>query len=287
MKYLSVCSGMEAASVAWKHLGWEAVGFSEIDPFPCEILKQRFPQIKNYGDLKKYKEWDFSVGDVDILIGGTPCQPFSISGLRQGLDDPRGNLALVFLGLAEHIKPRWIIWENVVGVLSSNDGRDFSSFVGALVKIGYGFFYRILDAEYVGGAGAVPQRRRRVYLVGYLGDWRPAAAVILDPKSIGRDKQKDCERAVSPTIQTTCNDYSRADGFLIIDQGDGPRRMSCVEAERLMGFPDNWSRISWNGRPEEECPEGPRYKACGNSMATNVVKWIGDRINQFENNVQK
>ena len=178
MKYLSVCSGMEAASVAWEPLGWKPVGFSEIEPFPCAILKHRFPNTPNYGSLTEYQSWPVEPGAIDLLVGGTPCQSFSVAGLRKGLADPRGNLALTFLGLADKLKPKWIVWENVPGVLSSGGGRDFGSFLGALVELGYGFAYRVLDAQYVGGPRAVPQRRRRVFVVACLGDWRAPAEVL-------------------------------------------------------------------------------------------------------------
>lgn len=81
MKYLSVCSGIEAASVAWEPLGWQAVGFAEIEPFPCELLKQKYPHVKNYGDITQYENWD--IGQFDLLVGGTPCQSFSVAGNRQ------------------------------------------------------------------------------------------------------------------------------------------------------------------------------------------------------------
>ena len=174
MRYLSVCSGMEAASVAWHPLGWTPVGFSEIEPFPCAILKHRFPNTPNHGSLTEYQSWPLEPGAIDLLVGGTPCQSFSVAGLRKGLTDPRGNLALTFLGLADKLKPRWIVWENVPGVLSSNGGRDFGSFVGALGQLGYGWAMRILDAQHFG----VPQRRRRVFVVACLGDWRAAAEVL-------------------------------------------------------------------------------------------------------------
>ena len=165
---------MEAASVAWEPLGWTPVGFSEIEPFPSAILKHRFPNVPNYGDLTKYAEWPIEPGSIDLLVGGTPCQSFSVAGLRKGLADPRGNLALTFLGLADKLKPKWIVWENVPGVLSSNGGRDFGSFVGALGQLGYGWAMRVLDAQHFG----VPQRRRRVFVVACLGDWRAAAEVL-------------------------------------------------------------------------------------------------------------
>jgi DNA-cytosine methyltransferase len=186
MKYLSVCSGMEAASVAWHDLGFTPIGFSEIEPFPCEILKQRFPNTPNYGDLTKYKDWPIEPGSVDLLVGGTPCQAFSVAGLRRGLADPRGNLALIFLGLADHLKPRWILWENVPGVLTSSGGRDFGSFLAGLAELGYSASWRILDAQNFG----VAQRRRRVFVVAHLGDWKPPTAVLFESESLRGDSPK-------------------------------------------------------------------------------------------------
>jgi DNA (cytosine-5)-methyltransferase 1 len=181
MRYLSVCSGIEAASVAWEPLGWTPVGFSEIEPFPCKVLQHHYPNVKNYGDMTKYKEWDIDRDSVDLLVGGTPCQAFSVAGLRKGLEDPRGNLSLVFVGMVEHFKPEWVVWENVPGVLSSNGGRDFGSFIGALANIGYGFSWRCLDAKHFG----VPQRRRRIFLVGHSsGDPRRAAEVLFEPEGL-------------------------------------------------------------------------------------------------------
>jgi DNA (cytosine-5)-methyltransferase 1 len=178
MKFLSVCSGIEAASVAWNPLGWKAVAFSEIEPFPCAVLAHHYPETPNWGDMTKYKEWpDVS---IDLLCGGTPCQSFSVAGLRKGLDDPRGNLMLTFGAIAAKYRPQWLVWENVPGVLSSNGGADFGAFLGMLGQLGYGFAYRVLDAQYFG----VAQRRRRVFVVGCLGDWRSAAAVLFERHSL-------------------------------------------------------------------------------------------------------
>ncbi len=381
IRYLSVCSGMEAASVAWHPIGWTPVGFSEIEPFPCAILKHRFPNIPNYGSLTEYQSWPLEPGSIDLLVGGTPCQSFSVAGLRKGLADPRGNLALTFLGLADKLKPRWIVWENVPGVLSSGGGRDFGSFLGALGQLGYGWAMRILDAQYFG----VPQRRRRVFVVACLGDWRAAAEVLSLREGLrgyletGNKKRKspaadagagveagglpiwragdqaNAEHMIDHAGTVNCNKGSHG-GFIAqpfrkskracsttdhetwveadasntlnnFDLGDtrtthavvqtgvyenhaqdsrvtGPlevaptvaakfgtgggnvplvgamavRRLTPVECERLQGFPDNWSRIPWKGKHETECPDGPRYKACGNSMAVPVMRWIGERI---------
>jgi DNA (cytosine-5)-methyltransferase 1 len=179
--YLSVCSGIEAATVAWHRLGWTPVAFSEIEPFPCAVLAHHYPDTPNLGDMTTFKEWD--IGAIDVLVGGTPCQSFSVAGLRKGLDDPRGNLMLVYLAIARRFAPRWVVWENVPGVLSSSGGGDFGTFLGGLAECGYGFAYRILDAQWFG----VPQRRRRVFVVGYLrdfGDWRAAAAVLFERESL-------------------------------------------------------------------------------------------------------
>ena len=177
MKYASICSGIEAASVAWQYLGWRLRFFSEIDPFCNSVLAHHYPEIPNLGDFTTIPE---SAGPVDVIIGGTPCQSFSIAGQRGGLDDARGDLALKFFGLAKRLRARWIVWENVPGVLSADHGRAFGAILGTLAELGYGFAYRILDAQYFG----VPQRRRRVFLVGYFGDWRPPAAVLFEQTSL-------------------------------------------------------------------------------------------------------
>jgi len=178
LKYLSVCSGIEAATVAWHELGWRPVGFSEIDAFARAVLVHHYSDVPLHGDFTEIKASDY--GAVDLLVGGTPCQSFSIAGLRKGLADDRGNLALEFIRLAERTRPRWLVWENVPGILSIDGGRTFGAFLGALAECGYGFAYRVLDAQYFG----VPQRRRRVFVVGYSGDWRPAAAVLFERESL-------------------------------------------------------------------------------------------------------
>jgi DNA (cytosine-5)-methyltransferase 1 len=436
MRYLSVCSGIEAATVAWHPLGWQPVGFSEIEPFPSAVLAHHYPDVPNYGDLTRYQEWNLD-GAAELVVGGTPCQSFSVAGLRQGMADPRGNLALTFLGLVDRVRPRWVVWENVPGVLSSNGGRDFGAFLGALAQLGYGFAYRVLDAQYFG----VAQRRRRVFVVGYLGDWRPAAAVLFERDSLRRDTapRREARESVAPTVSAgppfsrTRNERVEADamipvvgdamlakcltargagggncdpetanmipvsiqGNLIGRDAGGPqgvgasddgvmytltkadvhgvaqpmaftqntrdevryingdgqitgalaaeagmkqtnyiaqpiawdeqlnarenlagatiapsltasnnpsrspqssevtqqvasvytasmqvRRLTPVECERLQGFPDGYTNIPWRNKPES--PDGPRYKALGNSMAVPVMRWIGQRIAQVE-----
>lgn len=180
MRFLSVCSGIEAASVAWRGLDMECIGVSDIDAFPSAVLAHHYPETPNHGDLNGFREWN--VSPFDLLVGGTPCQAFSVAGLRKGLDDPRGNLTLTYLALAARYRPRWVLWENVPGVISDKTGA-FASFLTGLGELGYGFAYRILNALHFG----VPQRRRRVFVVGCLGGWPCAAAVLFEPASLCRD----------------------------------------------------------------------------------------------------
>jgi DNA (cytosine-5)-methyltransferase 1 len=210
MIYGSVCSGIEAATVAWHGLGWKPAFFSEIEAFPRAVLTHHWPSVPLHGDFTTIQAGDYD--PIDLLVGGTPCQSFSIAGLRGGLDDDRGNLALEFLRLADRLRPRWLVWENVPGVITSTshaatnpvpppppldlgcDGAEmetedeyaseelhaFYCFLAGLSELGYGFAYRVLDAQFAG----VPQRRRRVFVVGYLGDWRRAAAVLFERHSL-------------------------------------------------------------------------------------------------------
>ncbi len=177
----SFCSGIAAPEFAWTTLGWRSRWFSEIEPFASSVLSHRFADIPNLGDMEKINGKELE--PVDVVCAGTPCQSFSVAGLRKGMADPRGNLALILLRLVDSIRPKWLVWENVPGVLSSSEGRDFGAFLGALGQLGYGWAYRVLDAQYLG----VPQRRRRVFVVGHLGDWRRAAAVLFERHSLSWD----------------------------------------------------------------------------------------------------
>lgn len=161
LKYLSVCSGIEGASVAWHDLPFEPVAFSEIEKFPSAVLRNRFPNVPNLGDFTAITKETLGQ-DIDLLIGGSPCQSFSQSGLRLGLNDPRGNLTIEYARLAQRLKPEWIVWENVPGILSIDGGDTFRMFLDMLADIGYICDTDILDAQYFG----VPQRRKRVFIVG-------------------------------------------------------------------------------------------------------------------------
>jgi len=260
MIYGSVCSGIEAATVAWQSLGWKAAFFSEIEDFPRECLKYHYPDVPLHGrdrkrgeDPEEYAQvagfqtiGEKDYGPIDLLVGGTPCQSFSIAGPGGGLDDDRGNLALEYLKLAERKGAKWLVWENVPGVLSANGGRDFGSILGGLVELGYGFAYRVLDAQYFG----VPQRRRRIFLVGYLGDWRPPAAVLFERESLRRHPAPSRETgqevaALTATGVGTCgvDDNQAQAGHLIASTGETAHCLNAggmgrqdLETETIIAF---------------------------------------------------
>lgn len=203
MRYLTFCSGIGAPEVAFSGLGWDCAGCSEIAKFPAAVHAHRFPGVPNLGDMERITDEQLvRCGDVDLVIAGTPCQSFSVAGEGAGLDDARGQLALVYFSLAGRVGARWLLWENVPGVLGNHGGRDFATILGHLTgqgvgvppggwrnagichgPAGYGVAWRVLDAQYFG----VAQRRRRVLLVGYAGDWRPAAAVLFECESLRGD----------------------------------------------------------------------------------------------------
>lgn len=477
MKFGSVCSGIEAASVAWEPLGWKAQWFSEIDPYSCALLEQRYPDVPNLGDMcnltERFREEPTT---IDVLVGGTPCQSFSVAGFREGLDDDRGNLAFEFIRIVDEVRPRWVVWENVPGVFSSISHRapdprqpeydleseggsgvrwktddlamvvdeyeaierhSFGCFLATLSELGYGYCYRVFDAQYFG----VPQRRKRVFVVGYLGDWRPPTAALLERESLRRDpapSQKTREELTGPLVTRASggcigNDFDTSGGLVEVARtlpsrgdsgglgtdfdldggvvayrggrvsgerdvaaclsahgqridfevetfvthtltgegfdasedgtGRGPplvphplipfeeqsppltgqhygdnasregmlvpfdetqithpenrsnpqdgdpsptlstdarppsirtggrgsrnlmvmvdqiRRLTPLEAERLMGFPDGWTNVEYRGKPAKD---SPRYRSLGNSMAVSVMTYIGKRISMVE-----
>ncbi len=193
MRYGSVCSGIEAASVAWHPIGWEPAWFCEIDPFCSELLAHRFPSVKNYGDFTQLLDPTHPIRSdrIDLLVGGTPCQDFSIAGLRSGIEGERGSLTLDFCRLVGILRPEWVVWENVPGVLSSDGGRAMGSFLGALAELGYGFAWRVLDAQYFGLA----QRRKRVFVVACAGgNAHRAATVLFEPEGVRRNTPPSREK---------------------------------------------------------------------------------------------
>ena len=215
MKYLSICSGIESAGLGWHPLGFECVGLTEIDDFRSAVLQYHFPNVKNYGDFTKLKPSDISDRPI-CIVGGTPCATFSIAGLRKGLAEDRGNLALEFIKCVDRFSPKWVVWENVPGVLSSNEGKDLGTFLGALADIGYGFAYRVLDTQYIRTQRfprALPQRRRRIFVVGCLGDWKSAAKVLFDTKTLSGYPPPRREKAKG-TAKKTTHRLTRSDSYV-------------------------------------------------------------------------
>ncbi len=348
MKYLSICSGIEAATVAWHPLGWEAVAFAEIEKFPSAVLKHHWPDVPNLGDMTLFREWPESVFlEADCIIAGTPCQAFSVAGRRRSLEDERGNLTLTFTRIIDHArtirtaagKPEAIIlWENVPGCLSTKDnafgcfltelsGNDVTAVkkwpaAGRVLGEKRRVAWRIIDAQYAG----VPQRRRRVFVVAVnaeaVADSRTASPeqILFIGQSLRGNLEKSKKeepagavaQAISKSLKGNSGGIDREDGHTLITQpaigfssnmsepdalekrippqkragGNAPavattqavRRLTPVECERLQGFPDNYTRIPWRGKPAEQCPDGSRYKALGNSMAVPVIRWLGQRI---------
>ena len=364
MKYISLFSGIEAATAAWHPLGWEPLFFCEIEDFPSAVLKHHYPNVPNLRDVTTIQEGKINVlksrsgGKIDLLVGGSPCQSFSVAGLRKGLADPRGNLMYQYIRLVKAFCPKWIVWENVPGALSSGGGRDFGTLLSALAQFGYGLAYRVLDAQHFG----VPQKRRRVFVVGCFGNAKSAFDVLFKQRSGGGNSEKSgkagkngsseaktsigkhgrvgtlgassdrvCPREDSPQAFTqnsreevrfiggdgqkvgalmacggthktnyildhqlagtlcardykgiASDDIAKGSQKMVVEPHNRVRRLTLKECERLQGFPDDYTKIAWNGKAKEDCPNGLRYKALGNSMAAPVMRWIGERIMEVE-----
>lgn len=392
--YGSVCSGIEAASVAWHDIG-EPLWLSEIDKFPSAVLAHCYPTVPNLGDMTALPGMILNrvVPAPDVLVGGTPCQAFSVAGARRSLDDHRGNLTLALIHIMEAIDcvrrlerkpPCTLVWENVPGVLNTKDNA-FGHFLGGLVGSDRSLepprgrwtncgmvrgqrevVWRVLDAQYFG----VAQRRRRVFLVASAPGQR-IGEVLIECKRSGRDPSPGRfeehypagyvessfaqyrQSSVSAPLRASrgsigggsetlvvhgtqdpitstntalclgrnngqenilCDVAHRSDvccvaiaGNTIGRQpttgGNGPefdttgvsytltatdvhgvcnktivRKLTPVECERLQGFPDDWTKVPYRGKSADDCPDSPRYKAIGNSMAVPVMRWIGKRL---------
>jgi DNA (cytosine-5)-methyltransferase 1 len=400
--YGSICSGIEAATLAWKPLGMRATWFAEIEAFPSEVLAHHYPNTPNLGDMTKLGALVLAgkIAAPDVLVGGTPCQAFSVAGMRQGLLDPRGALTIKYVELADatdYVRasrrkpPCVLVWENVPGVLSDKRNA-FGCFLGALAGEDcelqpsgkkwpdagcvYGpkrtIAWRVLDAQYFGLA----QRRRRVFVVASARDGFDPTEVLFEREGVRRDTaprrgegqdvtgtlaggarqnggySTDDLPLIAPALRAQAQSSHRADAKAFIpvsaygggrtsgpidvaaclvakgqkldfevesfvvhgsqdpcvsdvafalgrnqgqenailalsgkdhgaDAGEvapnqsGVRRLTPRECERLQGMPDDYTLIPWRGKPASECPDGPRYKAIGNSKAVPVVRWVG------------
>lgn len=377
--YATVCSGVECCSLALNADSptrgtWHPIFFSEIASFPSAVLAHHYPNVPNLGDMTKLTVTESTItngtvdiplpGRLDLLAGGTPCQDFSLAGKRAGAaqgSGTRSSLCWDYLRLVAELHPRVILWENVLGCLSTNGGRDFSRFVAEVAKLGYGVAWRVLDCQYTRvdcWPMAIPQRRRRVWLVGVAdGDVAGAGEILFEPKGVlgsTPPRREAWERTPSkattglediyPTVTARTqqlNNQGVEGGELILEPdhatlhdtarcisgdhdsriGDGAnvvcaptltagyarswndgelnrdllitqpaptlraRRLMPIECERLMGYPDNYTRIPYRGKPAEQCPDGPRYEACGNGWAVNCARWVLLGVHRYLSNL--
>lgn len=357
--YGSVCSGIEAASVAWHDIG-EPLWLSEIDKFPSAVLAHHYPTVPNLGDMTALPGMilNLTVPAPDVLVGGTPCQAFSVAGARRSLDDHRGSLTLALIHILEAIDcvrrlerkpPCTLVWENVPGVLNTKDSA-FGHFLGGLVGAGRVLepprgrwtnsgmvcgqrevVWRVLDAQYFG----VAQRRRRVFLVAgapgqRIGEvlierkrsrWDPSPGRVEEHRPAGYVESSFAQyrqSSVSAPLRASRGSIGGGSETLVVHGTQDPitstntalclgrnngqenilfdvtrhsdvhcvaiagntivRKLTPVECERLQGFPDDWTKVPYRGKPADECPDSPRYKAIGNSMAVPVMRWIGKRL---------
>ena len=317
MRFLSLFSGIEATSVAWEPLGWTCVGVSEIKPFPCAVLKHRYPEVPNLGSVKDIDKKKLEqLGPIDLIVAGSPCQDISLSGTRKGLSGEKSSLffeAIRIIRIARRINGcRFALWENVCGAFQSNEGRDFTRVVNEMAGCDFSeppvggwkkegaclgedgmLEWSVLDARWFG----VASRRRRVFALADFGDWGNRPPVLLEPSGLrgsvgGFEKKRkadaklaanlvpraswgiDSERNTNYELVGTLKSRGKAE--MVAVTGDGNmniRKLTPVEKERLLGFPDKWTEI-----PNPKCSDAARSAALGNSMAVPVMRWIGKQI---------
>lgn len=307
MRFLDLFAGVGTAHLAFAPLGWQCAAFSETDRFKVKVLKHRFPDIPNWGDITKFKDWPDE--RIDLVAGGSPCQSFSLAGLRKGLADPRGGLMFSYLGVVARYRPGWVVWENVPGVLSQGGGLPFATFLQGLDELGYSCAWRVLDAQHVrtrGHPSAVAQVRRRLFVVGYSGHFRHPASVLFEPESMRGDRPPirqarpfdtrrfpdGLEIAAGTVSATVTAKWEKRSGGpagdewqnLIAERQPGEdwrlRRLMPRECERLQGMPDDFTAIPYRRNPN--APDNCRYRAIGDAWAVNCAAWIGERIHIIE-----
>lgn len=315
MKYLSVCSGIEAASVAWTPLKWKCVGLCDFANFPQQVLSHHYPKVNLFTDITKLNQNEtYKKTKFDLLVGGTPCQSFSHAGLNKGMDDIRGRITFDYGKILKEKRPRWFIWENVEGVFKSEHKKALceiiSFFTGVnfkpkhLDKQGiiqgeeYSIAYRVFDSQYFG----VPQRRKRIYIVGYRGkNWRIPFSILFEEgcfeelKEKNKIKRDEYTKNLLGEIKlagTITKSYASTlvDGFGKVSTSNywvdkhGIRRFTERELERLQGFPDGYLDFEINGKK----PSYTNVKGgIGNSMTVNVMYWIGQRIDFMDKYLKK
>jgi DNA (cytosine-5)-methyltransferase 1 len=328
---LSTFSGVGGLDLGLARAGWRHVGLCEAEPYRRAVLAERFPGVPIWDDVqdvarggdarpdergaRRLGGWNGARDAVDLLCGGFPCQDLSVAGQRRGLAGDRSGLFFEFARIAESVRPRALLIENVPGLLSSHGGRDFGELLGTLAELGYGVGWRILDSRHFG----VPQRRRRVFIVGVDAGGRAGAERAGEVLALG----SSCERhppagreagADAPLVSLSGlgnggpDDNDGQAGRLIAGcasemdvaaplvkmggQGGGRRttdietatwavngasvrRLTPRECERLQGFPDDWTLIDWRGKP---VADSLRYAALGDAVTVPVAQWLGERL---------
>jgi DNA (cytosine-5)-methyltransferase 1 len=311
LSYFSVCSGMEAATVAWEPLGWECKGLCDFASFPQKVLKHLYPDVPFYPNmLNLLNDENFKKTDFDVFVGGTPCQAFSSAGLGKGMDDERSQLAIKYGTILDEKSPKYSVWENVDGVFDKKHKEGLCDIISTFTGIDFrpdqisrgggvvqgtkrSIAYRVFDSQYFG----VPQRRKRVYIVGYRGtDWRVPAAILFDegcfesPEKKNQRQRDERTKSILGEIRiagTVTKSYSQTltDGFgkqstsnFWVDK-KGIRKFTEKELLRLQGFPDDYLDFEIDGKK----PSYSNVKGIvGNSMTVNVMRWIGERIQLVE-----
>lgn len=271
MRYFSVFSGVGGFELGMPNDS-ECVGHSEIDKYASAVLRYRFPTAKNYGDITKI-DW-VTVPDFNLLVGGSPCQDLSVAGKRNGLQGTRSGLYMEFIRCLQEKRPHYFIWENVRGAVFNNGGRDFSTILNSFSEAGYSLSWQILNAKDFG----VPQNRERVFVIGTRGTGggevfferieseTATPSVHRWPLKFAKRNQRKISGDYAYTVD------SMGSGGVRI--GDRLRRFTPKECERLMSWPDDWTKYGDFDGVVKEISDFQRYKMCGNGVVSAVVKEV-------------
>lgn len=259
--------------------GPSCVGYSEIDKYAVSVYERHFKGVKNYGDITKINA--DKLPDFDCLVGGFPCQAFSIAGKRGGFEDTRGTLFFDLARILRAKQPRLFVFENVKGLLSHDNGNTFKTIIATINELGYDCQWQVLNSKNHG----VPQNRERVYIVGHLrGTTRPQVFPIdgansQDIVQVNRPTHSNDRVYASEGVSPTLNTMQGGNRQPFVSEPPKIRRLTPVECERLQGFPDNWTKY---GEDEHgvrvDISDTQRYKMCGNAVTTNVVQAVFERI---------
>ena len=288
MKAISLFSGVGGFDIGFERAGIETVLQAEQDPWCLEVLARHWPETERVTDVRDVRG---GVG-IDLIYGGFPCQDVSVAGKRAGLGGERSGLWFEFERILSELRPRWAVIENVPGLLSSNKGRDFAVILDGLEDLGYSVGWAVLDAQNFG----VPQRRRRVFIVA--GATRRSVEQVLslcescggNPETSAAPRARIADTPESGIARALGGvgggqDYSSSKGTLVVPDTDrmpfipqhagGVRRLTPLECERLMGWPDDWTRWTAGGK---EIADSHRYRMAGNGVVASVAEWLGHRI---------